>query len=208
MLDVSKKAVPIGTVAVLQLALLLKLPSVGLASQVASCARATPGSSAATATNAVVASSAAIRQFRRWRAGNAVPGRSTAANGKWPVGKRSVGKRSVTPHPPARKSAYVRSPAERNRRHAGSGDFETVSQISNIGSPSTCGRPPLMSRWGQKQIARERPVWRKADEGFRHPAPSIDHAVGGASPRGGEHDRAQSPHFVLLNRRAKYLQDL
>jgi len=60
----------------------LKLFEPGLASQVASAARATPGSSAATATNAVVASSAAIRQFRRRRTVNAVPGLSTAANGK------------------------------------------------------------------------------------------------------------------------------
>ena len=39
-LDVSKKAVPVGTVAGLQLAAVLKSPEPGLASQVASCARA------------------------------------------------------------------------------------------------------------------------------------------------------------------------
>jgi len=69
MLDVSKEAVPVGTVAGFQLLLLLKMLSAGTASQVAFCARATPGSSAATATNVVVASSAAIRPFRRSRVG-------------------------------------------------------------------------------------------------------------------------------------------
>src|SRR6266851_1550214 len=80
MLDVSKEAVPVGTVAGFQLLLLLKMLSAGTASQVAFCARATPGSSAATATNVVVASSAAIRPFRRSRTSNAAPGPSTAAS--------------------------------------------------------------------------------------------------------------------------------
>src|SRR6478672_2268513 len=74
MLDVSKKAVPVGTVkggTELQLLPLLKLFVAGLASQVASNARATPGSSAATATNAVVASNAAIRHFSRACVGTA-----------------------------------------------------------------------------------------------------------------------------------------
>ena len=86
-LDVPKKAVPVGTVAGVQLVAVLKTFVAGAASQVAFCARATPGSSAATATNAVVASSAAIRPFRRWRSGNTVPDPSTAANGKRSVGK-------------------------------------------------------------------------------------------------------------------------
>ncbi len=47
-----------------QLAAELKFPDPGLSSQVASCARAIPGSSAAAAPNAVVASTAAMRHSR------------------------------------------------------------------------------------------------------------------------------------------------
>ena len=63
--DVPKNAVPIGAVAELQLAAVLKSPDAGLRSQVASCARAAPGAKAVTAASAMVASSAARRQFSR-----------------------------------------------------------------------------------------------------------------------------------------------
>ena len=54
--DAPKNAVPAGTVAGFQLAAVLKLPDVGLKSQVASCALAAPDANAVTATSAVVAS--------------------------------------------------------------------------------------------------------------------------------------------------------
>ena len=57
--DVPKKAVPVGTAAGVQLAAVLKSPLPGAASQVASCARAAWGSSAANPTSAVDARSAA-----------------------------------------------------------------------------------------------------------------------------------------------------
>jgi hypothetical protein len=62
--DAPKDAVPVGTVAGAQLAAELKIPDPGLRSQVASCARAIPGSSAAATPNAVVASTAAMRHSR------------------------------------------------------------------------------------------------------------------------------------------------
>jgi hypothetical protein len=80
--DVPKKAVPVGTVAGVQLAAVSKSFVPGVASQVASCARAAPGKSAAAATSAVVASSAAIRPFRCSRVDSPVPGLATAADGK------------------------------------------------------------------------------------------------------------------------------
>lgn len=74
--DAPKIALPTGTEPVDQLApeLKSKVPgnvpaATGVASQVASCARPSPGSAAA---NVVVANSAAIRRFRRCRAGKAV----------------------------------------------------------------------------------------------------------------------------------------
>ena len=57
-LDTPKNAVPVGTVAGFQLVAVLKLPDVGLTSQVASCAFTAPGASAVSAASAVVASSA------------------------------------------------------------------------------------------------------------------------------------------------------
>jgi hypothetical protein len=55
--DAPKNAVPVGTVAGVQLAAVLKSPELGLASQVASCARA--GDAASNATAAVVVSKCA-----------------------------------------------------------------------------------------------------------------------------------------------------
>jgi hypothetical protein len=64
-LVVSKNAVPVGTVAGVQLAAVLKSAEPGLRSQVASYARAAPDNSAATVNSAAVASSAAaIRDDR------------------------------------------------------------------------------------------------------------------------------------------------
>ena len=62
-LDTPKKAVPVGTVAGVQLAAVLKSPEPGLSSQVASCARA----GHAAATSAVLASIAAAMRCRRTR---------------------------------------------------------------------------------------------------------------------------------------------
>jgi hypothetical protein len=67
MLDVPKKAVPVGTAAVDQLPAVVKSPEPGVALQVASCARAALGTNAATASSAVVARALAIRQFSRSR---------------------------------------------------------------------------------------------------------------------------------------------
>jgi hypothetical protein len=80
LVEVPKNAVPVGTAAGFQLAVVLKSAVPGLASQVAFCARAAPGNSAATAINAVVASSAAMRRFERWRIGAA--GRSSGISEK------------------------------------------------------------------------------------------------------------------------------
>jgi hypothetical protein len=63
---VPKNAVPVGTVAGLQLVAVLKWPVPGLGSQV--CALAAPGANAVTATSAVIANSAALWHFSRLRA--------------------------------------------------------------------------------------------------------------------------------------------